>query len=531
MRRLWTTLLVLTAVCGCEAASSEPTAKLEAVSGDMPYEPAAPASAALPARTWRLSHAQYAQAVHAFLGVLPDTTQLEEELDNGLFPNMSGSGFVRATLARDYYDAASVISSELPATRIAALIAGRPASADEKLPFLHAAVSGAFRRPASAEDLAAYGEIFDQAAADAGDGTEPFRAVIRALLTSPFFLYRTEIGARATSKTFTLTDHELASLLSFSLIGGPPTQPLRAAADSGELSDPARRAQHVRALLALPEATTQLHAFMTQWLELQRFDQLEKDALLYPDFATQRPLLWAETTSTLREHASLSGSLRGLLTAPLAPSPELAAYYGSDPSAAGEIGVRVGVLSLGAVIAAHSRAYLSSPTLRGLFVRDRLLCQQIHLPPGGVPNIVESLLRTGARTTRELYEQHAENPSCAGCHTMLDGIGFNFEDLDAAGRFRTLENNEPVDTSGELANTDVSGLTRDRRELTARLSESAWVQECFARQAYRYYFGAIEADRGVPAIQAARCALERGTFGELLTALMSSESALQRVRP
>jgi hypothetical protein len=528
MRWASTALAIVTAASGCSAASSELAA---AASGDLPYEAAAPVASALPARTWRLSHAQYAEAVRSFLGAMPDMTLFEEELDNGLFSNMSGSGFVRAPLARDYYDAAALVSSELTPDAIAHLIGGRALSSEQKLPFLRAALRGAFRRPASAEELAEYGEIFELGAEGAADETGPFRAVIRALLTSPFFLYRTEIGVSPESKSFSLTDHELASLLSFSLLGGPPPEYLLVAAESGELSNPARLEQYIRALLAQPEAANQLRTFMTQWLELQHFDRLERDALLYPDFAAQRPLLWAEAEDMLAEHAALTGTLRGLLTAPLAPSPELAAYYGSDPSAAGAIGERVGVLSLGAVVAAHSRPYLSSPTLRGLFVRDRLLCQQIHLPPGGVPNIFEALLRTGARTTRDLYEQHAENPSCAGCHSLLDSIGFNFEDLDAAGRFRSLENDVPIDTSGELVNADVSGPTRNRGELTARLSESAWVRECFARQAFRFYFGAIEADRGVPAIQAAQSALERGTFGELLIALLTSESALQRVRP
>jgi hypothetical protein len=110
---------------------------------------------------------------------------------------MSGSGLVRAPLARDYYDAAAVISAELPLENIAALIGGRALGPAEKASFIHAAVSGAFRRPASADELAAYGEIFELGTDSAADGTGPFRAVISAPLTSPFFLYRTEIGVSA----------------------------------------------------------------------------------------------------------------------------------------------------------------------------------------------------------------------------------------------------------------------------------------------------------------------------------------------
>src|SRR5262245_32959768 len=134
MRCRTLSLALFAALCACTAASGEhPSA---AVSGEASVQP-------LPARTWRLSHAQYAEAVRGFLGVLPDTTHFEAELDNGLFPNMAGSGLVRAALASDYYDAAALISAELAPERIAALISGRTPTAADKLPFLRAAVSGA----------------------------------------------------------------------------------------------------------------------------------------------------------------------------------------------------------------------------------------------------------------------------------------------------------------------------------------------------------------------------------------------------
>ena len=133
-------------------------------------------------------------------------------------------------------------------------------------------------------------------------------------------------------------------------------------------------------------------------------------------------------------------------------------------------------------------------------------------------------------TTRELYELHAGKPACAGCHLLLDAVGFNFEDLDAAGRFRTEENGVAIDTTGELLNTDVNGPMRNHTDLANALARSEWVRECVATQAFRFYFGVVESSRGVPPVQAARAAIGTGTFRDLVAAVLSSPSTFHRVR-
>lgn len=496
--------------------------------GDLPFTAPAPVPAPLRARTWKLSHAQYAKAIAAFVGAKDtDVSALESEIDNGVYPNMSASGLVRATLARDYYDNAERISAGLSAQQLAGLTGGRTLDASAKSTFLETAIRRAFRRPATSEDISAFGEIFDLGAGAATDASAPFRAVIRALLTSPFFLYRTEIGSDPSAGTFALTDYEIASLLSFSLQDAPPSDALLQAAARGELSNPTTLAGHVNAQLATPEAATMLRTFLTQWLKIHDFDELDKDTAVFPTFEAVRSAMATEANDFLTQKGGMLGTLAGLLTSPLAPKGALATFYASEPSSAGAMGTRTGALGLGAVLASRAKPNSTSPTLRGLFVRDRFLCQEIHLPPNLPPDIVETQRRSMPRTTRELYELHAQNPSCAACHSMLDSIGFNFEDLDAAGRFRVRENSVAVDTRGELTNADVSGVTLNHTELANRLANSEWVRECMARQVFRFYFGQVEVDRGVPAIQAAR---QAPTFREMVVAMMSSSSALQRVR-
>jgi hypothetical protein len=163
-------------------------------------------------------------------------------------------------------------------------------------------------------------------------------------------------------------------------------------------------------------------------------------------------------------------------------------------------------------------------------VRDRFLCQSIHLPEDQPPDISETQQREQPKTTRELYELHASQPSCAACHALLDSVGFNFEDLDAAGRFRQKENGVAIDTSGELLNTDVDGVMQNHTDLANALAQSEWVRECVATQAFRFYFGVVEASRGAPPVQAARRAIGAGTFRDLVGAVLGSSTTFQRAR-
>src|SRR5690606_28060660 len=114
----------------------------------------------------------------------------------------------------------------------------------------------------------------------AGDSTNGYRAVVQGVLNSPLFLYRTEIGSEASegSERFDLTDYEVATLLSYSLLGGPPTDELWEAAEMGELTQADTLAAHVQQLLDNPHAREQLSSFLGQWLEIQHLDDVEKFA-------------------------------------------------------------------------------------------------------------------------------------------------------------------------------------------------------------------------------------------------------------
>jgi hypothetical protein len=507
------------------------SAEVPGPDGDLPYAPPTAGPEALPARTWKLTHAQYRKTVQALLGVEVDTADLEPDLDNGVYPNMSSSHFVRVPLATGYYQKAAALAGGLTTEELRALVPGGELAVTSKSAFVADILQQAFRRPATADELAAYGELFDLGASG-GDAALGFRAVVRAALTSPSFLYRTEIGAEPEASDFTLAGHEVASLLSYSLLDGPPSAALLEAATGTNLTSTSTLAAAVSTLLSSPEATEQLASFMSAWLQVYLFDadEVNKDERRFPAFLSVKQAMKDEAVAFLAARGGPASDIAALLTTPLAmPAGALGEFYLSEPSGSAG-GTRTGVLALGALLSVRAKPTSSSPTLRGKFVRDRFLCQSIHLPEDAVPDISETQTAAMPKTTRELYELHAGSPTCAGCHVLLDQIGFAFEDLDAAGRFRTEENGVAIDTSGQLLETDVNTPLANHTDLANALARSEWTRECVATQAFRFYFGQVEANRGVPPVQAARVAVGAGTFRDMVQAVMSSPSTYRRVR-
>jgi hypothetical protein len=520
--------------------SAEPVAPDPDGDSVQQYQPPATIESELGARTWRLTQRQYELSVQALFDVVPDTQRFTADLDNGVFVNFSDTGFVRLDQNNAYFAVAQDVSDQVSEAVLASFGGQCTLDAACRDAFVSGVVNAAFRRPPTADELVSYGEIFDLGA-ESGDPLLGFRSVVKALLTSPHFLYRTEIGAEQdeTQTAFSLTDHEVATLLSYSLLGRPPTPALSAAADAGTLTQPGGLADAVAELVALPEAQEQFETFLEQWLEVYTFDSVEKFEDTYPGFLTQKERIWQETADFFAAKGSLDSTLTALLSDPLTPSAgvggaDLVEFYSSDESG-GELGTRVGVLSLGSVMASHAKPNLTSPTLRGTFVRRRFLCQNITLPAINIPPLSETEDKGEALSTRELYEMHAKDALCAGCHTLTDNIGFAFENFDGAGRYRTLDTTQgdsvPIDPVAKLVGTDVNRMLTGPTDLAAALSESELVRQCLSIQAFRYYFGQGESSLGLAPIVGGHAALQQsGVLGDLVKALWSTDATFKRRR-
>jgi hypothetical protein len=471
-------------------------------------------------------------------------SRLEPDIDSGVFRNLALSGFVSVPLAEDYFTVAEELVSALTTAQLSALIPCGEVTATCRDAFLQSVLGRAFRRQATDEDVARFAALFDAAHALAGVLSDPaagFRAALRGILTSPYFLYRTEIGQDPNQQDFTLTDFEVASFLSFSVLGQPPSAALLELAKSGALHDDAALAAAVATLLAEPAAEAEFGEFLQEWLEIVGFEDAELVRKDEPTFDGVRAAMLDETRMFLSQKGGLQGGLTALLTSevPVASGP-LSTFYASGGANAGV--KRTGVLALGTIMSKNSKEGATSPTLRGLFVRERLLCQDFVVPPD-VPDIEDTQERAQPQTTRELYELHAASPACATCHTLIDGVGMTFESLDEVGRPRSSQNGIAIDTSGNLLNTDVNTVLRDHSDLAVALAESEWVKECLSRQAFRFYFGLATSaernadgtrereNRGLPPIQAGRVAMSTsGKMLDLVTSLLTTRSTLERTR-
>ena len=190
---------------------------------------------------------------------------------------------------------------------------------------------------------------------------------------------------------------------------------------------------------------------------------------------------------------------------------------------------RSGILTQ-ALLAAQDKPYRTSIVRRGLKVRTGLLCQTVNAPPNDVQLNLDSI--APGLSQRDRLAQHRENPTCAGCHSLLDPIGVVFESFDAVGRYRTRdEDDQPIDTSSEISETrDANGEVRDVRGLGALLAASSEVRDCYVTQTFRFFFGRdVEAaDACSLAALQSRFAEQDLSLSELLVALTQTDAFLYR---
>jgi hypothetical protein len=328
----------------------------------------------------------------------------------------------------------------------------------------------AFRRPLSDGELAAFVAVSGQAAAALGDFWDGLEFGIAAILQSPDFLYRVELGEDGPDGR-RFTDWELASRLSFLLFDRAPDDALLDAAEAGELSTEEGLLAWFQVMATDPRAEEGLRAWVSDWLQLARLDDLYKEPLVYLHMSDSLgAAMREETLRTVTDHVwDHDGDARALFTTRTTfLDRELATLYGVPapvPSGFGRALMplgqpRRGILGQGAFLALQSHPTNTSPTLRGKFLREVILCQSLAGAPAGVDTSIPPVTEE-ARTLRERVAQHLSDPGCAGCHEAMDPVGLAFEHFDGLGGYRTVEEGVTIDASGELdgeSYVDAAGL-------------------------------------------------------------------------
>ena len=473
-------------------------------------------AAAPDAELRRLTHSQYDHTVRDLLGdqTTPASQFPPEDFVNG-FRNQSRGQSLSPLLIEAYSAAAERLArSAFRGGDTHGLIPCKPSAACRSR-FVREFGLKAFRRPLDAGEQARY-EALMKGETDFLKGAQ---VVVEAMLQSPNFLFRLDATPDPKLKPWAT-----ANRLAYSLWDTMPDAELFAAAGRGELSARAGVEKAARRMLADPRARESLNEFVSQWLRFDRLLTSSKDRRKFPLFTR-------ETASAMTEEARTfvsdlvwnNASFMTLFTAGYGyVSPELARIYGVTapakdfdkvPFPAGS--ERAGLLGQGMFLAMTSKPEESSPTARGLFVREQFLCQHVPDPPPGVNTNLPPVTEARPQTNRDRMTEHAVNSTCATCHKLMDSIGFGLEKFDAVGARReqvTLEFKAAAGATGRGRGTNIVNLAINTAgnvagipdsqfsspaELGAVLAKSAQCQECVVKQYFRYTAGRLEtaADR------------------------------------
>ena len=363
-----------------------------------------------------------------------------------------------------------------------------------------------YRRPLTASELDGQVKSAATAAGILNSFYGGLEVSLAEMLIAPEFLFRRFNNFErdpAASGRDRLTAYGRAAELSYFLWNTTPDEQLLRAAESGEILTRAGLEKQVNRLIASPRLENGLRAFFADMLEFSNFETVSKDPTFFPNYTQSAKLDSQEQTlRTIVDHVMIrQGDYRDLFTTPNTfLTRSLAALYGVPlvdktdngqpqrwiPYTYPENDPRVGLLTHASFLALHSPSGRSSPTLRGKGLREVLLCQVVPPPPGNVDfTVVQDTTSQVHRTARSRVRAHATEPQCAGCHRITDPIGLALENFDAAGAFRTTENGEVIDASGEINRTkfeNPQGLARAIRNDPAATS-------CVAKRAYAFGAG------------------------------------------
>ncbi len=491
----------------------------------------------------RLTHSQYNNAVRDLLGdqTRPADRFPPEDFVNG-FKNQIQAQSISPLLAEAYSAAAEKLAQNaFRGGDTNKLIPCRPAGPADRAcaeQFVKRFARRAYRRPPTERETRRFTEMI----ATAGDFLKGAQSAVETMLQSPNFLFRVEREG---------SHYAAAARLAFFLWNAPPDDALLDAAASGNLD----LEKTARQMAADPRARQTVDEFIAQWLRFDLLLSTVKDRRQFPQFTPELAEAMAEETRLLihqlvwenRNFMELFTAGYGFLNS------DLAQLYGfpAPPSEFAKVGFpaesdRAGLLGQGAFLALAAKPGDTSPTARGLFVRDHLLCQTIPDPPPGTNSTLPEVTAEKPRTNRERLSEHVANATCRGCHRMIDPVGFAFEKFDAIGQRRDKlkltflpqfgkENKSPkpttaevdLDTRGTLAGMGAGEAPEfsSPKELGQLLAASPICQDCIVKQLFRYANGRHETKDDEPAIQAAaqRFRQSQFQFRELMIAVATSQ--------
>ena len=397
---------------------------------------------------------------------------------------------------------------------------------------LHRFADRAWRRPVTKDEADRLVELF-QLTKDQGLSFESrLKLPLQAILVSPHFLFRVEKDPPP-GETRPISEHELATRLSYFLWSSMPDEELRRLADAGQLR--ANLESQVRRMIRDPKSWALVENFGDQWLQIRNLDTISIDRKQFPTWGPELKEAMRQESRLYFEYVMHQDrSLFELLDSDYTfVNERLAKHYGIE-GVQGEQFQKVslnnrrrgGVLTHASVLTITSNPTRTSPVKRGKWIMEQILGTEPPPPPPEVEELKDEGPLTG--TLRERMEQHRANPNCAVCHVQMDPLGFGFENFDPIGAWREKEGPHEIDASGELP----GGLTFDGpAALKAILrSDADAFRRSFAEKMLTYALG-----RGLElydhcTIEDLRVAMASGgdRFSSLVLAIVNSEPFQKR---
>jgi hypothetical protein len=452
-----------------------------------------------------LTRAEYLASVQSLLGTLTVPLELPDDTSVAGFVSVGASQMSVTDAAATAYETASLAATAEVfgnAQRWQMLVGCMP-----KPDLSDACVTTyiknfgrtAFRRDLADDEVQLWLGVAKNAAMLAGTAAYGLQTATSGLLQSPNFLYRFETNAVDSSNGRLKYDGlSMANRLSYLLTGGPPNAALLNAAASGQLDT----ADGVRAaaapLLTAAGVADRMAAFFSEYVHAQQVLVVSKSATLFPNF-----------NAALKDSMLQSVQLF-LKNVVLAPNADVRSFYDSDQtfvdsrlathygvrapaSGFGQVQLpatsgRAGILGQAALIAAQSQSDRTSPTRRGVFILESMLCTT---PPPPPPGINTDIPVDPTLTARQQLELHRSNTTCAGCHALFDPLGIALEHFDPIGRYRDTDNGLPIDATGVLNGMSFDG----QAQLGAILRKDSRVIACLMRNFYRNANGRAEDDK------------------------------------
>jgi hypothetical protein len=445
----------------------------------------APTTKGGPVSLRRLTEPEYRQIIADVFGTtIKVPGRFEPDVrDNGLIAVGTSRESVAGTGLEQYdLTARGIATQVVDDAHRATLVPCTPRKATEKddacaTQFIARTGGLLFRRPLTQQELQTEVKDAGESATKLGNFYSGLELSVAAMLVSPQFLFRQEASEPDPDNAGErrLDAYSKASRLSFFLWDTTPDSDLLDAAEKGDLNSDAGVAKQVDRMVKSPRLASGVRAYFTDMLGFDGFAALQKDPQIYPKYGSA--VATDAQEQTLRTLTDLlvtnDGDYRDIFTTRKTFLTRLLgsvydvpvmASTGWEPHQYPDGDPRAGILTEISFVSLHSHPGRSSPTIRGKALREVFLCQKVPDPPGNVNfALVQDTKNPAFHTARARLGAHINQPTCAGCHKIMDPVGLAMENFDSSGGFRSTENDSPIDTNGEIDGmkfNDVIGFTK-----------------------------------------------------------------------